>query len=159
MEVGCGCGLISLTLARRNIEVVAVDIKREACRNTLKNLKMNRIQGIVHIVNGDLATALRRNLKFDMVVSNPPYLPVEASSSEDSSWAAGEGNSFSKRLLKNVLPMLSANGVMFLVQSSLTDLEGLKKLIEAGGFSVEKASFREFFFEKIVVLKIFRKNV
>ncbi|MGC8831789.1 MAG: HemK2/MTQ2 family protein methyltransferase [Thermoproteota archaeon] len=159
LEVGCGCGLVSLTLARRNVEVVAVDIKREACRNTLTNLKLNRVQGAVHIVNGDLATALRRNIKFDMVVSNPPYLPVEVSPSEDSSWAAGEENSFSKKLLENMLPLLSANGVMFLVQSSLTDLEGLKKLVEAGGFSVEEASCRRFFFEKIVVLKIFRKPV
>ncbi|MEM2940339.1 MAG: methyltransferase [Thermoproteota archaeon] len=159
LEVGCGCGLISLTLAHRNVEVVAVDVEKEACRNTLTNLKANRVQGTVHIVNGDLATALRRNVKLDMVVSNPPYIPVEASTSEDYSWAAGEENSFSKRLLENVLPMLSASGVMFLVQSSLTDLEGLKKLIEAKGFSVEEASSKEFFFEKIVVLKIFRKRV
>lgn len=158
LEVGCGCGLISLTLARRNVEVVAIDVNREACRNTLTNLKMNRGQGIVHIINSDLVAALRRNVKFDMVVSNPPYLPVEASPSEDSSWAAGEENTFSKKLLENVLPMLTTGGAMFLVQSSLTDLEDLKRIVEAEGFSVEEAAQRRFFFEKIVVLKIFRRH-
>lgn len=136
-----------------------MDINREACKNTLANFKRNRVQGVVHVVNGDLATALRRSVKFNMVVSNPPYLPVEASLNEGSSWAAGEENSFSKKFLEATLPLLSDGGVIFFVQSSLTDLEGLNKLVEENGFSVEEASCKKFFFEKITVFKIFRKSV
>lgn len=156
LEIGCGSGLVSLALARRNMEVVAVDISMEACRNTLVNFKGNRLQGVVHVINGDLATAFRENLEFDVVMSNPPYLPVEPSSKEDSSWAAGRDASFTVRLLESILPLLSCRGAMFLVQSSLSDIDGLKKILGEKGLLVEEASCRSFFFEKIILLKISR---
>ncbi|NHV99346.1 MAG: methyltransferase [Thaumarchaeota archaeon] len=158
LEIGCGSGIVSLVLARRNVEVVAVDVAMEACKNTLDNFKRNRLQGVVHVVNGYLATAFRDNLVFDVVVSNPPYLPVDQSPVEDLSWAAGKDASFSKKLLKNVLPLLSDTGVLFLVQSSLSDVDGLKRTLEEKGFLVEEASFRSFFFEKIILFKIYRKH-
>ncbi len=157
LEIGCGSGVVSLALARRSIEVVAVDIKMEACRNTLTNFKRNRLPGVVHVVNGDLAAAFRESVRFDMVVSNPPYLPVEPSLSEDSSWAAGKDASLLKRLLENTLPLLSDTGVLILVYSSLLGLNGLKKALEEKGFLVEEASSRSFFFEKIILLRISRK--
>ncbi|MCX8182945.1 MAG: methyltransferase [Crenarchaeota archaeon] len=156
LEIGCGSGIVSLALACRNIEVVAVDISMEACRNTLTNFKRNRLQGVVHVVNGDLAAAFRDGVGFDIVVSNPPYLPVEQSSSEHLSWAAGKDASFSRRLLENVLPLMSDTCMLFLVQSSLSDLDGLKRTLEEKGFMVEEASCRSFFFEKIILFKIFR---
>ena len=156
LEIGCGSGVISLALARRGMEVVAVDISPEACRNTLINFKRNRIHGVVHVVNGDLATAFRKGVEFDMVVSNPPYLPVEQSPREDSSWAAGEDASFIKRLLESALPLVSSHGVLLLVQSSLSGVDGLKKTLREKGFLVEEASCKGFFFEKIILLKISR---
>ncbi|MEM3712335.1 MAG: methyltransferase [Thermoproteota archaeon] len=159
LEIGCGCGLISLVLSRNCTEVFATDVNKHACINTLKNLKNNSINSIIHIVNGNLATVFRRDLKFDLIVSNPPYLPVEQSLGEDVSWAAGENNSFSKRLLENALPHLSRDGMMLLVQSSLSDLSGLKRLVEENGFMIEEVSHKEFFFEKIIVFKIIRSSL
>ncbi|MBO3799731.1 MAG: methyltransferase [Candidatus Brockarchaeota archaeon] len=154
LEIGCGCGLISLFLSRNCTEVFAVDVSKHACLNTLENLKGNDLKGIVYIVNGDMTTAFRKGLKFSLIVSNPPYLPVEQSADEDISWAAGRNGFFSKRLLENALPLLSEDGVMFLVQSSLSDLKGLKQFIEERGYKMEEVSQRGFFFEKIMVFKI-----
>lgn len=156
LEIGCGCGLISLELARKNIEVVAIDISMEACRNTLANAKNNGLQGFVNIVNGDLATALRVDCSFDIVASNPPYLPVEPSTDEDVAWAAGEENPFSKCLLENAIPLLSDNGFMLFVQSSKSNLDFFKKIIEEKGFQMEEVCSKKFFFERIVVLKMSR---
>lgn len=158
LEIGCGCGLISLTLSCNCAEVFAVDISKHACANTLQNLKRNNLK-IINIINGDMASAFRKGLRFDLIVSNPPYLPVERSKEEDASWAAGEDNSFSKRLLENTLPLLSEDGVMFIVQSSLSNVSGLKRLVEEKGFAMEEISYREFFFEKITVFKISRLNL
>lgn len=158
LEVGCGCGLISLVLSRNCMEVFAVDVNKHACMNTLKNLKKNNPSGIIHIINGDITTAFRKGSRFNLVVSNPPYLPVEQFSEEDFSWAAGRDNFFSRRLLENALPLLSEDGVMLIVQSSLSDTDNLKKLIEEKGFAMEGVSHRDFFFEKIIVFKIDRLN-
>ncbi|MBO3839631.1 MAG: methyltransferase [Thermoproteota archaeon] len=157
LEIGCGCGLISMILARNSEEVFAIDVSREACANTLQNSKRNGLEGIIHVINGDMATAFRRGLGFDLVVSNPPYLPVEQSAEEDVSWAAGRDNSFSKKLLENTLPLLSDNGIMLIVQSSLSDLGGLKRLVEEKGFKMEEASHEKFFFERIIVFKISKR--
>lgn len=157
LEVGCGCGLISMVLARNSIEVFAIDVNKEACMNTLQNSKKNILRGIIHVINSDVATALRGGLRFDLVVSNPPYLPVEQSAEEDVSWAAGRGCSFSKKLLENTFPLLSDNGVMLLVQSSLSDLHSLKKLVEEKGFKMEEVSHKKFFFERIIVFKISKR--
>ncbi len=157
LEVGCGCGLISMVLALNSVEVFAIDVSREACVNTLQNSKRNSLRGIIHVINGDMATALRRGLRFDLIVSNPPYLPVEQSAKEDVSWAAGRDNFLSKKLLENTLPLLSDRGVMLLVQSSLSDMGGLKRLMEKRGFKMEEASHKEFFFERIIVFKISKR--
>jgi len=158
LDIGCGCGLISLVLSRNCTEVFAVDISGEACVNTLQNLKKNSLDRIVHVINGDMTTAFRGGFRFNLIVSNPPYLPVEQSEGEDVSWAAGEDNCFSKKLLERALPLLSENGVMLLVQSSLSDVNSFKRLVEDKGFIIEEVSRKEFFFEKIMVLKISRPN-
>ncbi|MEM1553291.1 MAG: methyltransferase [Thermoproteota archaeon] len=159
LEIGCGCGLISLVLSRNCTEVFAIDICKQACVNTLENLKSNNVNRIIHIVNGDLTTAFRKGSRFDLIASNPPYLPVENSVEEDVSWAAGENNSLSKRLLEEVFPHLSENGIMLLVQSSLSDLSSLKRFVEEKGFTIEEVSIKEFFFEKIIVFKISKPSL
>lgn len=156
LEIGCGCGLISLVLGLNCTEVFAIDVSKQACENTLENLKSNKVNGMIHVVNSDLTTAFRKGVMFDLIASNPPYLPVEPSVGEDVSWAAGEDNSFSKRLLEETLTHLSEKGVMLLVQSSLSDLSSLKRLVEGKGFAIEEVSIKEFFFEKIIVFKISR---
>lgn len=158
LEVGCGCGLISLVLSRNCMEVFAVDVNKHACMNILKNLKKNNPSGVIHIINGDITTAFRKGSRFNLIVSNPPYLPVEQFSEEDISWAAGRDNFFSRRLLENTLPLLSEGGVMFLVQSNLSDVNSLKRLVEEKAFRIEEVSHKEFFFEKIIVFKISRPN-
>ncbi|MDW8034263.1 MAG: methyltransferase [Nitrososphaerota archaeon] len=158
LEIGCGCGIISIILSRSCKEVFAIDINKHACVNMIKNIKNNNLNNNIHILNSDITAALRKDLRFDLIVSNPPYIPVEKSIEEDVSWAAGIDNSLSKSLLENTLPHLSEDGIMFLVQSSLSELSFLKRIIEDMGFTIEEVSSKEFFFERIIVFKISRIN-
>jgi release factor glutamine methyltransferase len=157
LEIGCGCGLISVALAYNGSEVFAVDINLEACKNTLSNSHKNNLRGLVHVVNGDTASMFRTSVRFDLVVCNPPYIPVNPSPREDVSWAAGECNSFSTRFLKEVLPLLSNKGVAFIVQSNLSHIDAFKKALLEEGFSIEEASRMKLFFEEILVLKISKR--
>lgn len=77
IDLGAGCGVISLVLARVNSDasVVAVEKNREMAELVARNIQHNDLAGRVSVHAGDVID-LRRSYPdsiFDLVVSNPPY--------------------------------------------------------------------------------------
>lgn len=77
-EIGSGTGIISVTLARifRNSVVYCSDINEKALEVTKKNAELHGVQKRVNIFKGAFFEPVR-NKKFDLIVSNPPYLSKE----------------------------------------------------------------------------------
>lgn len=75
LDVGTGSGAIAIALAHLlpESEVVAVDISHEALAIAEENAK--RLGVAVHFVEADALGGLTALGKFDIVVSNPPYIP------------------------------------------------------------------------------------
>ncbi|MGM0394078.1 MAG: tRNA1(Val) (adenine(37)-N6)-methyltransferase [Thermodesulfobacteriota bacterium] len=77
MDIGCGCGIISLILASRHpgIRVIGIDIQKPLAHLAEKNTTANRLDARVKIVHQDVRTLTRADipLPIDRVVSNPPY--------------------------------------------------------------------------------------
>lgn len=96
VDLGCASGVISLLMLSRNTElhVTGVEINREAAALAEENIRHNDLQGRCHILCGDLRN-YRQLLKpgaYDVVVSNPPYFPVERGDiSPDRDRAAARG--------------------------------------------------------------------
>ncbi|KAH9512581.1 HemK methyltransferase member 1 [Bulinus truncatus] len=81
LEVGCGSGVLSLSLLRKfpMMHIVAVDITREACSLTLENAELLAVKDRLQVYYGDFLSNktllhLRSLGPFDLIVSNPPYL-------------------------------------------------------------------------------------
>ncbi len=77
VDLGTGSGAIAGSIAHEvpGAEVYAVEFSEFAHAWAAKNL----LPLGVHLVRGDLRTALpEHNGSFDVVVSNPPYIPAEA---------------------------------------------------------------------------------
>lgn len=76
IDIGTGSGAIALALAYylENVEILAVDIDRDA----LEKARMNGCRlGLDHKVEfrlSDCFSAVEEGAKFDLVVSNPPYI-------------------------------------------------------------------------------------
>ena len=70
LDMGCGCGIVALHLAKNGCDVVAVDLDKKAVENTIKNAEMNGLK--IRCFKSDLFENI--NEKFDMIVFNPPYL-------------------------------------------------------------------------------------
>jgi len=74
LDVGAGYGVIGITIAKLNpkLRVYMVEINRRAYELCLQNIKLNDVEDRVTVLLGDLYEPVK-NLKFDMIISNPPY--------------------------------------------------------------------------------------
>ena len=78
LDMCTGSGVIAVVLAKElGCSVVAVDISEAGLRVALENFSNHRESDRILPVCGDLFTALDSNRKFDLIVSNPPYIPEE----------------------------------------------------------------------------------
>ena len=80
-DLGTGSGALLLLLARRaeGLSLTGVELDPLSARTARDNLAANGLAG--EIVEGDLRTAPLPTGSFDLVVSNPPYFPVNAGKS------------------------------------------------------------------------------
>lgn len=78
LDVGCGSGAIALALlaARPEWTCVATDIVEHAVHLTRENARRLALQQRVKVECGTAQDALKRHGRtFDMIVTNPPYIP------------------------------------------------------------------------------------
>jgi len=74
LELGTGCGIISLLLAGRPFRrITALEVQRSLAALAGRNVALNKLQGRVKVVRGDLR-AFRPRKKFNVIFSNPPYV-------------------------------------------------------------------------------------
>jgi len=77
LEVGTGCGAIAITLAGSfpRARIVATDISDRALANARANIEKFHLSDRIDLVQTDLDQGLVG--QFDLIVSNPPYVPAE----------------------------------------------------------------------------------
>jgi release factor glutamine methyltransferase len=146
LDMGCGCGIVALHLAKNGCNVVAVDINEKAVENTIKNAKINGLN--LKCFKSDLFENI--NEKFDMIVFNPPYLPTK---NESLAWDGGkDGKEIIEKFLREAKNYLSKGGEIYLVMSSFNKPDKIVKKFKE--YEFEKISEKKFFFEAIYVYKI-----
>lgn len=77
LDLGCGCGIISLVMARKcqKAAITGVELQKEMAGIALRNCADNRLSTRVRIIESDILD-LGRHLSsegFDLVLANPPY--------------------------------------------------------------------------------------
>ncbi len=76
LDLGTGTGCIICAIVKNVIETtgVGVDLSRGARRVARRNVKNLGIENRIKIIRGDFANPKLVNEKFDIIVSNPPYI-------------------------------------------------------------------------------------
>jgi release factor glutamine methyltransferase len=121
-DVCTGTGLLAVTAALHGaVAVAATDRSRRAVFNARVNARLNGVA--VHAVRGDLLEPLDGR-RFDLIVSNPPYVPAETdalpSGGPARAWDAGRnGRAVIDRLCDEAPGRLRPGGALLLVHSSV----------------------------------------
>ena len=77
-DVCCGSGAIGISIAKyiKNSYLTLIDISPTAYQTSIKNAKLNNVEDRVKVFLGDILYPVL-DQKFDMIVSNPPYIETK----------------------------------------------------------------------------------
>ena len=125
LDLCCGTGCIGLAVASRvkDAKVTLADISQKALAVAKENVALNKLSGRVRCVAADaLRPAFPFLGKFDMIVSNPPYITGEEMKELPKSVAEYEphlalyggedGLDFYRSIAKNFAPALKPGGYL-----------------------------------------------
>jgi release factor glutamine methyltransferase len=78
LDIGTGSGAIAVALAKHHARaiVTAIDVSKDALEVARRNADKHAVAGRIRFLQGDLLAPVARET-FDLIVSNPPYIPTE----------------------------------------------------------------------------------
>ena len=74
---GSGCLITTLLLLYKASHGTGLDISSEALEICQKNSEFHAINHRLKLIESDLFLSLSKNKKFDLIISNPPYIPSQ----------------------------------------------------------------------------------
>jgi release factor glutamine methyltransferase len=79
LDLGTGSGAVAISLAAElsNADIWASDISEEALETAKTNARKHGVDASIHFIRSDLFSELAPSSRFDVIVSNPPYIPSE----------------------------------------------------------------------------------
>ena len=122
LDIGCGSGCIGITIASlyKNFDVKSIDISNQAIDIANKNAQHLNIPNVESIKQDIFEMPIK---KFDIIVSNPPYLGIEEISQLDPSVKnhdplkalsdQEDGLKFYKYFINNLSTLIEKEGFMY----------------------------------------------
>ncbi|MGH3800328.1 MAG: HemK2/MTQ2 family protein methyltransferase [Pseudonocardiaceae bacterium] len=136
LDIGTGAGALALAAARAGATTVtAVDLSLRSVAATWLNSRLHRAP--VTVRRGDLFAPVA-NQRFDLIMANPPYVPAATDVLPryriSRCWDAGpDGRAVLDRICTEGPPLLSSDGMLLLVHSTVCDDEAtVSRLADAG---------------------------
>ncbi|RLF89853.1 hypothetical protein DRN46_04780 [Thermococci archaeon] len=154
LDVGAGCGIQSVTAARKAEEVVALDPNPLAIANTWLNSVAYGVEEKVKTFLGTLNSIKKEEEEriFDLALMNPPYLPKEDWEPEEEFMWSTENPLGLYQSLSEMMAMGMIERSRFIV-SSLTPVEKALELFREVG-EVKILKEESYFFERIFLVEV-----
>jgi release factor glutamine methyltransferase len=142
LDLCCGSGIQAISAAMLGHQVVAVDAERRAVISARRNALLNYVE--IEVREGDLFEPVAGS-KFDAIVSNPPYVPTPPGRSHRAHrWCDGgeDGRELIDRICREAAAYLTGGGALWLVHSSLANVNMTIAKLELAGFNVTEIADR-----------------
>ncbi|MDY0028478.1 MAG: peptide chain release factor N(5)-glutamine methyltransferase [Pseudobdellovibrionaceae bacterium] len=122
LDLGTGTGCILLSLLREfpAAEGIGVDISSGACKTAQENAENLGMENRARFLCGNWTDPLGESEKFDLIVSNPPYIPTAEITNLD-------------QIVQKYDPIMALDGGEDGLMPYTNLLPTLKKYLEAGG--------------------------
>lgn len=119
LEIGVGSGIISVMLALLipDVEIIAVDINDKALELAKLNAQKHGVENKITFIKSDLFTNVP-DMKFDMVVSNPPYIADNYKLPSNVKYEPSNalfGGSIGDELLKDIIVQTQQKEIKYLL--------------------------------------------
>ena len=148
LDLCTGSGCIGLAVASRvkDARVTLADISKEALAVAKKNVQANKVSGHVSCVQADALKPAAPFLgKFDMIISNPPYitawemeqLPASVADYEPhlALYGGTDGLDFYRSIAKNYKSALKSGGYLTF-EFGMGQGDDVCKILEANGYTI-----------------------
>ena len=145
LEIGSGSGCISCMCAKlSNIRIIGVDISNEALHIAIDNATRLNLFNKAIFRKSDIYSKVRDYEKFDIIISNPPYIPQkdkitlqkEVKFEPDLALFTKDdlGLEFYEKIIKGAHKHLNSGGFITF-ELGVNQAEHVKKLLEKANFS------------------------
>src|SRR5918912_3231282 len=148
LEIGVGSGII-LKILHDNFKIVAgTDIDIMSIKYCKDNLPNN-----IMLACCDAASVF--HCRFDLIVSNPPYLSIENHETKDYAINGGSrGIETTLHFIRSGISILDIKGKMLIISSSLSDTTRLEDSISEMNLKKTTIKERKLFFETLRSIEI-----
>lgn len=144
LDIGTGTGCIACIIAKEtNAQVLGVDISSETLQVALDNTSKLNLFNKAIFRKSDLFSNIHADEKFDIIVSNPPYIPLsekenlqkEVRFEPDSALFAldKDGVEFYQKITEQAPEYLNKNGYL-MFELGIGQSEQVKSFMEKNGF-------------------------
>jgi HemK-related putative methylase len=139
LDLGCGSGALAILLAKRGVNnVYATDINPSAIEATKLNAELNDVKDDIEIVQADMLSFLAGTGEIDLIVSNPPSLPMKEEPDTDyhmyNYYGGSKGRDFIEELVSQSANCLQNGGDIMFINTSLADVGATFKQLPKEGF-------------------------
>ncbi len=140
LDLCTGSGFLAITAAKMGARsVTAVDISWRAVAATRMNAALNRTR--IQVRHGHLFYDLPNETRFDVIVTNPPWLPAATEAlppgGMERAWDAGRsGRVLLDQICRESVSRLRPGGVLLMVHGSICGTAETETLLAAHGLKV-----------------------
>ena len=155
LEIGVGSGLLLDILEKNFTYVAGSDIDLQALQHCKQNKMMTSSENVL-LVCCDAGSAFGIG-KFDLIVSNPPYLPNDNDDNNilDPTVHGGPtGIEATVHFINSALPLLAGDGKLLIVISSVANSSALDKVVLENNMHKKVVKEKRLFYETLSIVEL-----
>jgi release factor glutamine methyltransferase len=155
LEIGVGSGFLLDILEKNFAYVAGSDIDLQALQHCKQQQNTTAASANILLVCCDAGSAFGVG-KFDLIVSNPPYLPNNDNNNNLDLTVNGgpTGIETTIHFINSALPLLAVDGKLLVVISSFANSSALDKLVLEKNIHKKVLKERKLFYETLSVVEL-----